>query len=71
MTIDAGSLMEAAKQVDRVLQKKTLYYFRYSDGKITQRLFDSHKDASWFAHNEGDHLIEWGRINETTTDKSL
>jgi quinol monooxygenase YgiN len=72
MTIDAGSLMEAAKAVDKLKTKQwSLYYFQYSDKKLSYRMFDNYKDASWFAHNEGDHLIKWGPVRETTPNKSL
>ena len=31
---------------------------RYSDGQITIRQFKDKKEAEWFIHNEGDHLLE-------------
>ena len=30
---------------------------RYSDGQITIRQFKDKKEAEWFIHNEGDHLL--------------
>lgn len=38
------------------------YYFRYSDGNITFLNFDDEHEASWHAHNEGDHLMQWGEV---------
>ena len=38
---------------------KLLFEFHYSDGQISRREFDSEKEAQWFAHNEGDHLLEY------------
>ena len=40
------------------------YYFRYSDDNITILNFDDEHEASWYAHNEGDHLMEWGELSK-------
>jgi hypothetical protein len=40
------------------------YYFRYSDGMIFEKEFESYHEASWFAFNEGDHLMDWGPVKE-------
>ena len=29
----------------------------YSDGVVMYRTFASKKEADWFIHNEGDHLV--------------
>ena len=35
------------------------FVFLYTN-KTTQELeFDNWKDAAWYAHNEGDHIIDW------------
>jgi hypothetical protein len=36
-----------------------VFEFHYSDGLVTRREFESEKEAQWFAHNEGDHLLEY------------
>jgi hypothetical protein len=36
-----------------------VFEFYYSDGSIVRREFESEKEAQWFAHNEGDHLLEY------------
>ena len=37
-----------------------IYYFQYSDGTRKEHYFSTERAASWFAYNEGDHLIRWG-----------
>ena len=39
-----------------------LYRFTYSDGLSVLRTFTSEKEASWFAYNEGDHLLKVEKI---------
>ena len=39
-----------------------MYWFKYSDGSLRHAAFDSKETAAWFAHNEGDHLIDWGEV---------
>ncbi len=38
------------------------YKFTYSDGLIKFYNFRTKKEASWFAYNEGDHLIKYELI---------
>lgn len=40
------------------------YKFTYSNNTTQEKFFDSHKDADWFAHNEGDHLLEYKWVNQ-------
>jgi hypothetical protein len=42
------------------------YFFRYSDGKTLHKDFSSLREASWFAHNEGDHLMDWGPVKKVS-----
>jgi len=39
--------------------KHVLATFVYSTGPKVQHIFKSEKDAAWFAHMEGDHLLSW------------
>jgi hypothetical protein len=42
------------------------YWFRYSDETTVTREFpdtaEGRKTLSWFAHNEGDHLLAYGKV---------
>ena len=38
------------------------YKFTYSDKTTRVRYFNTEKEASWFAYNEGDHLIKYERL---------
>lgn len=31
---------------------------KYSDGSVVIKTFPNKREAEWFIHNEGDHLIE-------------
>lgn len=35
------------------------YTFKYSDGRREVKHFSSIPEAYEFAHNEGDHLVDW------------
>lgn len=45
------------------------YWIKYSNGDLKE--FDAFNDleAEWYAHTEGDHVLEWGCV--TCTDKTL
>lgn len=34
------------------------YSFKYTTGNVVVRTFKNKEDMEWFAHNEGDHLLE-------------
>ena len=40
------------------------YKFYYSDGTSCTRLFETEKDAHWFAHTSGDHLLRYERVTK-------
>ena len=33
------------------------YVLSYSDGKQVLKEFENEKEAAWYIHNEGDHLV--------------
>lgn len=37
---------------------QVLYRLRYSDGVSMYKTFPTEKEAEWYIHNEGDHLLE-------------
>ena len=45
-----------------------LYRFTYSDGLTVLRTFISEKEASWFAYNEGDHLLRFDLLEKVLAD---
>lgn len=40
-----------------------LYEFRYTDDYRVIRTFNTVEDMQWFAHNEGDHLLDVKQID--------
>jgi len=40
------------------------YLLTYCDGVTRIKEFASDKDASWYCHMEGDHLIDYEKIEE-------
>ena len=41
------------------------YWIKYSNGDLKE--FDAFNDleAEWYAHTEGDHVLEWGYVTST------
>lgn len=39
----------------------SIYWFAYRD-RIKHLHFETKQDAAWYAHNEGDVLLNWGEI---------
>jgi hypothetical protein len=38
------------------------YRLIYSDAKVVLKTFPNEKEAQWYIHNEGDHLLEANKI---------
>ena len=36
------------------------FWIKYTNGVETEFEAADLKEASWYAHNEGDHVLEWG-----------
>ena len=43
-------------------KKKVTYRFEYSDKTIMYKAFKNYLEAEHFAHNEGDHLINYREV---------
>lgn len=39
-----------------------LYKFEYTNKAVIYLWFKSQVEASWFAHNEGDHLLDYSLV---------
>lgn len=39
-------------------------WFRYTVGPIQYKWFEDITQARWYAFNEGDHLLDWGKVEE-------
>lgn len=39
----------------------SMYKFRYINGKTRVKIATK-EEAHWFAHNEGDHLLDWKKL---------
>ncbi len=39
-----------------------VYDFIYSDGKVVRKTFPNDREAIWYAHNEGDHLYQYIKV---------
>lgn len=42
--------------------KMLKFKLTYSDGAVVIKEFESEKEAAWYIHNEGDHLIYVERL---------
>lgn len=55
--------MKSGKKLKAEKVGKLMVRFRYTNGHYEIREFANDKDLGWFAHNEGDHLLDYEIIN--------
>jgi hypothetical protein len=70
---DAIFRKSAEFNIEKEIKKQNKAYLEmlliYSNGEQKKMPFTSEQEASWFVHNEGDHLVSYTKVNEEDTCK--